>query len=142
MIWLASCCGVTVRQEAFLVALRNIEAVAFAMLGGESSSSAQHRPVDLAHLSRQTMGDRDLEREVLQLFVQQATTVRDQIVNANLRERLFLAHGLKGSARGVGAFAIAECASDIENSPTDRLILKRLARLIDEVRDFIASISR
>ena len=88
------------------------------------------------------MGDRELEREVLRLFVQQATLVRDQIFNATPRERRLLAHGLKGSARGVGAFAIADCACDIENRPSDRAILKRLARLIDEVRDFIAAISR
>jgi len=129
-------------QEASLAALRNHEVVAFSMPGGESSDPARSRPIDLAHLSRQTSGDRDLEREVLELFVEQALTVRDKIASANLKERLYLAHTLKGSAKGVGAFAIAECACAIENSPTDRLILKRLARLIDEVRDFIAAISR
>ena len=68
--------------------------------------------------------------------------MREKIVTADLKERLFLAHGLKGSARGVGAFAIAECAGEIENSPTDRMVVRRLASLIDEVRDFIAAISR
>jgi HPt (histidine-containing phosphotransfer) domain-containing protein len=131
-----------VGQEASLAALRNDEAAAFSMPGGEPSDPARARPIDLAHLSRQTSGDRDLEREVLELFVEQALAVRDKIAGASLKERLYLAHALKGSARGVGAFAIAECACAIEDSPTDRLILKRLARLIDEVRDFIAAISR
>ena len=112
------------------------------MPGGESSEPARVRPIDLAHLSRQTMGDRELEQKCWHFSSQQALMVRDKIVGADLKERLFLAHGLKGSARGVGAFAIAECAGAIENSPTDRLVLKRLARLIDEVRDFIAAISR
>ncbi len=125
-----------------LAALRNMQTVAFAMPGGESCGSAVNRPIDLVHLSRQTMGDRELEREVLQLFVQQAVTVRDQIVNANAKERLFLAHGLRGSAQGVGAFGIAECAGEIEKHPANQLELKRLSRLIDEVRDFIAAISR
>jgi HPt (histidine-containing phosphotransfer) domain-containing protein len=125
-----------------LAALRNNEAAAFSMPGGESSDPARARPIDLTHLARQTSGDRDLEREVLELFVEQALTVREKIAGANLKERLYLAHALKGSARGVGAFAIAECACAIEDNPTDRLILKRLARLIDEVRDFIAAISR
>ena len=124
------------------MALRNMQTVAFAMPGGESCGSALHRPIDLAHLSRQTMGDRELEREVLQLFVQQALTVRDQIVNANLKERLFLAHGLRGSARGIGAFGIAECAGEIEKRPAEKSELHRLSLLIDEVRDFIAAISR
>lgn len=112
------------------------------MPGGESAGSGRARPVDLAHLARQTMGDRDLEREVLQLFIEQASTVRDQIVNANPRERRFLAHGLKGSARGIGAFPIADCAADIENDPLAKANLTRLSRLVDEVRDFIAAISR
>ena len=30
------------------------------------------RPVDLVHLSRYTLGERDLEREVLQLFCSQS----------------------------------------------------------------------
>ena len=125
-----------------MAALSSNDAAAFSMPGGESSEPARARPIDLTHLSRQTMGDRELEREVLELFVEQALTVRDKIAGADLKERLFLAHALKGSARGVGAFAIAECAGSIENSPTDRLILKRLTRLIDEARDFVASISR
>lgn len=117
-------------------------AVAFAMPGGEASGSAASRPVDLSHLSRQTMGDRDLEREVLKLFLQQATAVRNQIGNATPKERHMLAHGLKGSARGIGAFAVAECAGQIEMSPSDNASVKRLGKLIDEVGDFIAAISR
>lgn len=118
------------------------EKVAFSMPGGETSDRRRSRPIDLAHLSKQTMGDRDLEREVLGLFVEQAQTVRRQIGSAGVKERLFLAHSLKGSARGVGASAIAECTCAVENSPTDRLVVKRLVRLIDEACDFIASISR
>lgn len=118
------------------------EKVAFSMPGGEVSDTRRSRPIDLTHLSKQTMGDRDLERDVLGLFAEQVKTVRKQIGKAEIKERLFLAHALKGSARGVGAFAIAECACAIENSPTDRLVVKRLVRLIDEACDFIASISR
>ena len=122
--------------------LRSVDAVAFSMPGGESSGSSRGRPVDLVHLSRQTMGDRDLEREVLALFVQQATIVRDQIVNANVAERMRLAHTLKGSARSVGAFGIAECTVEIEKRPDSKPLMKRLAEQIDDVRDFIAAISR
>lgn len=116
--------------------------IAFSMPGGETSGPARARPVDLVHLARQTMGDRALEQEVLALFVQQALMVRDQIVSADNAERLQLAHNLKGSARGIGAFAIADCATEIEKAPDNGHILERLAGLIDEVRDFIAAISR
>ena len=57
-------------------------------------------------------------------------------------ERLRLAHGLKGSARGIGAFAIADCVSEIETHPEDGGNLRRLSGLIDQVRDFIAAITR
>ena len=122
--------------------MRGESGIAFSMPGGDVSGTARSRPVDLAHLARQTMGDRGLEQEVLALFVQQALVVRDQILGADVKQRLLLAHGLKGSARGVGAFAIADCATAIEQQPEDTRILKRLSTLIEEVRDFIASISR
>lgn len=122
--------------------LRNAEAVAFSMPGGESWGVSRGRPVDLVHLSRQTMGDRDLEREVLRLFVQQAVIVRDRIVNADLTERMRLAHTLKGSARSVGAFGVAECMVELEKRPDSKPLMRRLAEQVDEVSDFVAAISR
>ncbi len=118
------------------------ESVAFSMPGGEASERARARPIDLAHLAGQSMGDRDLEREVLAMFKDQLLSARAQLDKADVKERLFLAHALKGAARGVGATAIAECAAAIENSPTDRTVLKRMTKLIDEACDFIASIDR
>ena len=112
------------------------------MPGGDASGTAGARPVDRAHLARQTMGDRELEREVLAMFVHQSLSVRDQIADADARQRVLLAHGLKGSARGIGAFAVADCAAIIENQPDDTRALKKLSTLIEEVRDFIAGINR
>ncbi|RWM07129.1 Hpt domain-containing protein [Mesorhizobium sp.] len=122
--------------------MRGDSGIAFSMPGGDVSGTAGSRPVDLAHLARQTMDDRALEQEVLALFVQQALSVRDKILDADARERVLLAHSLKGSARGIGAFAVAECAATIEKQPEDTRTLKKLGMLIDEVRDFIAAISR
>ena len=124
------------------MALENSRVVIFDRPGGESSVQSQSRPIDLAHLSRQTLGDRKVEQEVLALFVSQAMAVRDRILEASSGERFQLAHGLKGSARGIGAFALADCAGEIEAHPGDRAALKRLTLLIDEVRDFIAAINR
>lgn len=112
------------------------------MPGGESCTQASARPIDLPHLARQTLGDRALEQEVLALFVQQAVQVRDQIGEASMNERVRLAHGLKGSAQGVGAFAIAACAGAIETQPDNSEQVQRLAGLVDEVREFIAAIGR
>jgi len=121
---------------------RGAEAVAFAMPGGESSVTATARPIDMAHLSRQTLGDRAIEQEVLGMFVQQSVLVRDRIAAANIKERLQLAHGLKGAAKGVGAFPIAACLSEIEHEPDNRLLFKKLDRLVGEMRDFLAAICR
>jgi len=121
---------------------RSSAAAAFSMPGGEGSAASRARPVDLAHLASQTLGDRALEQEVLKLFVHQALTTRDQIVAADRTERLRLAHTLKGSARGIGAFAIADCVAEIEKRPDEKHLLRRLSGLIDEVRDFIAAINR
>ena len=115
---------------------------AFSKPGGEACGAASARPIDLAHLARQTMDDRDLEREVLSLFVQQALSVRDKILDADATQRRALAHGLKGAARGVGAMAIAEWAERAEEHPQDLCHLRRLAGLIRRVRDFIAAIDR
>jgi HPt (histidine-containing phosphotransfer) domain-containing protein len=116
--------------------------VPFSMPGGEDSATVRRRPVDLVHLASQTMGDRDLEQEVLGLFVQQALHVREKLCKVDAQECSRLAHGLRGAATGVGAFAIAECAEDIEADPSNRAAIRKLARLIDEARDFVAAISR
>ncbi len=121
--------------------------IAFSMPGGEAGKSCAGktgtgRPIDMAHLARQTMGDRALEQEVLALFLQQALGVCRKMAAAGVGERLLMAHGLKGSARGVGAFAIAECATEIERDPNDAALWKRLAGRVQAASDFIAAIAR
>ena len=116
--------------------------IAFSRPGGESKAPSRARPVDLVHLARQTLGDRALEQEVLAMFVQQLSVTRERLAEANDSERRTLAHTLKGSARSVGAFAIADCAEAIENQPSGKGLMSRLSKLIDEVRDFIAAINR
>ncbi|MBN9254519.1 MULTISPECIES: Hpt domain-containing protein [unclassified Mesorhizobium] len=122
--------------------MRGQNGIAFSMPGGDVAGLGRSRPVDMAHLARQTMGDRALEQEVLGMFVQQALSVREKMADADVKERLLLAHGLKGSARGIGAFAVADCATEIENRPDDNRVVKRLALLIEDVRDFVAAINR
>lgn len=97
-------------------------------------------PIDLDHLERQTMGDKALGREVLGLFVEQSVSVRDKLALAVQSERILLAHGLKGAARGVGAFAVAECADAIERNPGESVHIERLTTLVEDVRAFVASL--
>jgi HPt (histidine-containing phosphotransfer) domain-containing protein len=118
------------------------ENVAFSMPGGEEPCTASTRPIDLQHLSAQTQNDRDVESEVLSMFIEQAHLAVKQMQTADTSERLFLAHALKGSALSVGANPIADCIAALEKAPDDPAILRRLASLVEEAADFIASIDR
>src|SRR5690606_18408530 len=72
-------------------------------------------PIDWAHLSRYTMNDRALEQEVLGLFAMEAPRYLAQLQSAASHKAwIEAAHTLKGSARAVGAWAIAECAQAAE----------------------------
>lgn len=72
-------------------------------------------PIDWAHLSRYTMNDRALEQEVLGLFAMEAPRYLAQLQSATSHKAwIEAAHTLKGSARAVGAWAIAECAQAAE----------------------------
>ncbi|MDA9431506.1 histidine kinase [Bradyrhizobium sp. CCBAU 51627] len=72
-------------------------------------------PLDLDHLSHMTLGDAELEQEVLAMFAEQA--VRLLAAMATLTpETGVLAHKLKGSARGIGAFAVADAAASLETA--------------------------
>ena len=70
-------------------------------------------PIDLAHLARMTLGDAALERQVLGMFASQSAHLIEQLV-ALPAEAGALAHTLKGSARAIGAFRVAECAEALE----------------------------
>jgi HPt (histidine-containing phosphotransfer) domain-containing protein len=103
--------------------------------------------LDRAHLQRMTLGDRSLEREVLQLFGRQAELLIGRMRVSAPAAVATLAHTLKGSAMGIGAGHVARAAEDIELSANqapaecDRAI-DRLALAIDEVRVEIGAILR
>jgi HPt (histidine-containing phosphotransfer) domain-containing protein len=73
-------------------------------------------PIDWAHLSRFTLNDEALEHEVLALFAMDAPRYLAKMVTARGRkEWIEAAHTLKGSARAVGAWNVAECAEAAES---------------------------
>lgn len=74
------------------------------------------RPIDLAHLSRMTLGDRALERDVLTLFERQIGLLMERIEMAPSPVAAAAAHTLKGSASGIGAFAMAKAAAKVEEA--------------------------
>ena len=72
--------------------------------------------IDETHLERMTLGDRRLEREVLELFVRQTTIILGRIVGADPAMAAASAHTLKGSARGIGAWRVARAAELVESA--------------------------
>jgi HPt (histidine-containing phosphotransfer) domain-containing protein len=73
---------------------------------------APEAPIDLAHLQRMSLGDVALEREVLTMFLAQAATLSAGAPDPD--DAAAQAHTLKGSALGIGAFAVAEAADWLE----------------------------
>ena len=70
-------------------------------------------PIDIDHLRRMTLGDAALEREVLTMFSAQASRLAGALA-AMPADAPALAHTLKGSARAIGAFAVADAAARLE----------------------------
>ena len=112
-----------------------------------TASTSLARPIDLVHLARMTLGERSLEREVLQLFDRQAMLLMERMQAAPLEAVPTLAHTLKGSARAIGAAQVARAAEAVEAVGTaDQADVKRaLGRLraaTEEARGFIAELLR
>jgi HPt (histidine-containing phosphotransfer) domain-containing protein len=70
-------------------------------------------PIDMDHLQRMTLGDARLEREVLTMFSAQAASLIGSLA-ALPADAGALAHTLKGSARAIGAFGVADAAGHLE----------------------------
>ena len=90
-------------------------------------------PIDRGYLTRVTLGNRVLEREVLELFAGQLQSYVEQLRAANSeKDWKFLAHTIKGSALAVGANKLANLAHmaeclDFGAEPVDRERLRRQA---------------
>ncbi len=105
------------------------------------------RPVDLVHLAKYTMGNRALEREVLTLFTKQSLIYLDRLRNAADKQTWCeAAHTLKGSARGIGAWQVADVVVSLEhlsgkNAGGEKAVLvETLCDTIDEANGFIESL--
>ena len=100
---------------------------------GQVLSFSEHRPhmgaaafagraplnaLDLDHLERQSLGDRDLAVELLGLFDCQAAQILGRMMAGGQSAQALcdLAHTLKGSARAVGAVAVAVAAEHYEEA--------------------------
>ena len=113
----------------------------------KSPAASAERPIDLVHLSRMTLGDRSLEREVLALFDRQAAMLIARMREVAPNAVSAVAHTLKGSARGIGAWRVAHAAETVElatpaGESDVRVALADLSAAIDEVHGVIAELLR
>jgi HPt (histidine-containing phosphotransfer) domain-containing protein len=100
--------------------------------------------IDAAHLARMTLGDRKLEREVLELFDRQAEMLLARMRAAEPAGVASLAHALVGSARGIGAWRVAAAAEALEAAiaATGQPALRELTAAVGEARRAIGGLLR
>ncbi len=92
-------------------------------------------PIDVTHLQRATLSDAGLEREILTLFARQTARLMARLADRPA-DALALLHTLKGSALGIGAFAVARAADDLDadlrEARSGGAALARLRQAVDE----------
>jgi HPt (histidine-containing phosphotransfer) domain-containing protein len=86
------------------------------VIGTRAGTISPESIIDEAHLEQMTLGDRGLEREVLQIFVRQAAIMIGRIAGAEPALVAAAAHTLTGSARGIGAWRVAQAAERLERA--------------------------
>jgi HPt (histidine-containing phosphotransfer) domain-containing protein len=74
--------------------------------------------LDEEHLAHMTLGDRRLERDVLEIFVRQSADtldlIRDCVAGRELAGTAAAAHAMIGSARAIGAWRVTQAAEQVE----------------------------
>lgn len=106
------------------------------------SCPSKSRPIDLVHLANQTMGDKMVEIEVLQMFARQSRQLMKDLSADSHETRMAAAHRLKGAALAVGAFGVAESASAVEAAPQDAAALASLAASVIDAELFVLKLCR
>ncbi|EGP06555.1 Hpt domain-containing protein [Bradyrhizobiaceae bacterium SG-6C] len=96
--------------------------------------------IDVQHLGRMTLGEAALEAEVLALFAAQSGELIARL-KVMPPDAAALAHTLKGSARAIGAFRVAEAALGLEaamkNGGDVSSAITRLQETVAEARETI-----
>jgi HPt (histidine-containing phosphotransfer) domain-containing protein len=90
--------------------------------------------IDEDHLGRMTLGDRQLEREVLEIFVRQTVIMLERIAGAEPALAAASAHTLSGSARGIGAWRVAQAAERLERAARDNSGAAELDQAVEALK--------
>ncbi|MDM9621606.1 transcriptional regulator [Rhizobium sp. AC44/96] len=108
----------------------------------KGSRPSQERPVDLVHLANQTMGDKALELEVLQMFARQARACLHEISSGDAKTIAAAAHRLKGAAGSIGAFRVRAAAEALEEHSGDAVSIASVGVAVIEAENFILKLCR
>jgi HPt (histidine-containing phosphotransfer) domain-containing protein len=104
--------------------------------------SGMSNPIDLVYLARQSGGDSALEAELLALFADQCVRHLATIAEAGRNSGSEAAHTLKGAARAIGAWNVADAAERVEKALEGTMpgpAIAELASAADEARKAIAA---
>jgi hypothetical protein len=103
--------------------------------------------IDFEHLARMTLGEHDLERDVLTLFDLQSAMLLGRMMNGPPPQAVaVMAHTLNGSARGIGAWKVSEAAEALERDASgpqpavSEDAMGRLSLAVAEARAAIAEV--
>lgn len=107
-----------------------------------SVASPHSRPIDLVHLANQTMGDKSLEIEILQMFSRQARRALHEIAVADAAGTVAAAHRLMGAARAVGASRVSAAAEQLESNGADASLRAAVNAAVIEAENFINRLCR
>lgn len=113
-----------------------------------SAAEPQSQPaIDTQHLSRVTFGDTAFRAEILGLFLHESKALLVRLSSAkDDQEWRIAAHTLKGMARGIGAFSLADAAAEAEPLANGLRLerrgaeLARISRLSGDVASEIETI--
>lgn len=106
---------------------------------GVADSPKSHKPVDLVHLSKQTFGSKELENELLNLFLSHSQQCLIRLRNAETdTDWANAAHSIKGSARAIGAWAIGDRMEDFERLAATGTLADKTAA-VGEIEDLITT---
>ncbi|WP_262696413.1 Hpt domain-containing protein [Kordiimonas aquimaris] len=100
--------------------------------------------LDQEHLFSYTSGDEDLQKRILELFIENAPSYLATLSRPNNENWRSDAHKLKGTARAIGAKRLAEIAEKAEklgvkqvSNADQRTMLLLLHQVLDETINFI-----
>ena len=98
--------------------------------------------IDLVHLARQTMGDKALELDVLQMFARQARSALQELASDNTDTVIASAHRLRGTAASVGASRVLAAITAYEADIGDAGKRAAVGAAVIEAENFILKLCR